>query len=487
MNQPPDVLFGRSHFFLPRCRSWANHRGGAPALSGRRSHLPYSERSRPDPYPDYPPFSSEVNLGGSLFAKRLVRSCGVVEAKVAGQPRAQFASVGVVAQVNVFVLHRAPQSLHHHIVQRATSPVHADLYAGPLQKARKLLGGKLRSLVGVENFRPALTQRPLQCFHAKRRFQQIGQLPGKHVATEPVHDRHQVEISRRHRYVGDGGAPHLVGPFDRKPPQQIRVDPLLGMTTAGVRPRKRRLQSHHTHQSGDPFVVYPKPQPPQPIGHARGSVKRPPQVQTVDHPHQTQVLFALGAQRFVVIARSAPPHHPALLCDRQSPLLWLDPFPPSPQTNAQSFFLSQSISILSRPISSYNGPVSSSSLRAAFPRRNTSEAPRTSWRFHCAMTVGCTPYVALSSLSVRTPLIASSATRAFISSVCFFRFLLIHSLPSFGRRLSSLFFILATCPKNGGNFNLPCCGGRIGTDQKIVKRSSKLFPNGLSILNSENA
>jgi hypothetical protein len=55
------------------------------------------------------------------------------------------------------------------------------------------------------------------------------------------------------------------------------------------------------------------------------------------------------------------------------------------------------------------------------------------------MTVEWTPYAALSSLSVRTPLIASSATRAFIASVCFFRFLLIHSLPPSDRRLFTAF------------------------------------------------
>ena len=45
------------------------------------------------PLPYYPLFSSEVHLGGRLLAERLVRSCGVVEAKIADQAGAQLRSV----------------------------------------------------------------------------------------------------------------------------------------------------------------------------------------------------------------------------------------------------------------------------------------------------------------------------------------------------------------------------------------------------------
>src|SRR6185295_20110151 len=111
MNQPPDVPFCGSDSSVGGWRSCPDDRWTRCAVSDRRTEKPNKPRSGPDPYPDYPPFSSEVHLGGRLLAERLVRSFGVVETKIAGQPRTQLRTVGVVSQINVFVLHRAPQSL----------------------------------------------------------------------------------------------------------------------------------------------------------------------------------------------------------------------------------------------------------------------------------------------------------------------------------------------------------------------------------------
>src|SRR5690348_3708918 len=109
MNQPPDVQFCGTHSSVQRWRLSPNGSWTGPAVSDRRTGKPNKPRYGRDPYPEYPLFSSEVHLGGRLLPERSVRSCGVVEAKIAGQSGAQLRTVGVVSQINVFVLHRAPQ------------------------------------------------------------------------------------------------------------------------------------------------------------------------------------------------------------------------------------------------------------------------------------------------------------------------------------------------------------------------------------------
>lgn len=119
---------------------------------------------------------------------------------------------------------------------------------------------------------------------------------------------------------------------------------------------------------------------------------------------------------------------------------------------AQSFFFSHSVSAFNRPIISYSGAVISSSLRPWTGPENTPAAPSSNRRFHCAITVGCTCYVALSSLSVRTPRTASTATFALNSSLCLRRLVVIVSLPRSSDRNLAVHYSLATCPKNGGKF-----------------------------------
>ena len=56
------------------------------------------------------------------------------------------------------------------------------------------------------------------------------------------------------------------------------------------------------------------------------------------------------------------------------------------------------------------------------PRSKMSDAPSSSALFHWLIIVGCTPYSAASSDTVRSPLTASSATRALKPASWFLRF-----------------------------------------------------------------
>ena len=83
----------------------------------------------------------------------------VVEVKVALESGVERLPVGIVLEVHILVLHRPPQPLDEHVVERPAAAVHADAYCGLEQRTRELLARKLAALVGVEDLRMALAQR----------------------------------------------------------------------------------------------------------------------------------------------------------------------------------------------------------------------------------------------------------------------------------------------------------------------------------------
>ena len=134
--------------------------------------------------------------------------------------------------------------------------------------------------------------------------QRVRQPPGQDVPTCPVHDRHQVKEAALHRDVSDVGAPDMVRPLDRQTPQQIRVDPVLGVRIAGTRRPIDRLKPHQAHQPSGPASADPHALAAQVKCHPTGAVKRVLQEQLVDPPHQHERLRALPLR--LVIERGAP-------------------------------------------------------------------------------------------------------------------------------------------------------------------------------------
>ena len=143
--------------------------------------------------------------------------------------------------------------------------------------------GKLGSLVRVEDLGdPVSLQGLLERLDTKIRVQRVGDPPGEDFTTVPVHDRHQVHRAAGHGNVGYVGRPHLVGMLDTQIPQQVGIDPVLGMRPTGVRLRIDRLDAHAPHQPLDAFAVDLAPLTPEVPGHRLAAVKRRFQVLLVD-------------------------------------------------------------------------------------------------------------------------------------------------------------------------------------------------------------
>jgi hypothetical protein len=66
----------------------------------------------------------------------------------------------------------------------------------------------------------------------------------QNLAAIPFHDRHQIEETPLHADVGDIGAPDVVGPGDRLPPQQGGVDLVGRVLLAGIGFLEDRNQAH---------------------------------------------------------------------------------------------------------------------------------------------------------------------------------------------------------------------------------------------------
>jgi len=107
----------------------------------------------------------------------------------------------------------------------------------------------------------------------------------------------------------------LVGPFDRNPAQQVRIDFVARRRTAQVRFGVEGLDAHNAHRPLDAFAI-----DVQHYSHPAAAEERVIQIQLVEPPEQTQVFRALRPW-LVVVGRARQPEQFALLLDGQAPLL----------------------------------------------------------------------------------------------------------------------------------------------------------------------
>lgn len=167
----------------------------------------------------------EVLAVRRLSGVGLVRPRGVVKAQVAANAFARLAHSVVGVQVDLFVLHAAPQPLDEHGVPPAAATAHADGDALALEPLGEHHAGELQTLVGVENLRLAVTRdRLVEHAHAEVRFHRHRHVPGQDLAAMPVNDRGQIHEAARHRDVVQVHRPDLVRALDRQAAQQVRVD-----------------------------------------------------------------------------------------------------------------------------------------------------------------------------------------------------------------------------------------------------------------------
>lgn len=90
----------------------------------------------------------------------------VVEAEPVADAGSRLRHAPVVVQIDLFVFQRAPQPLNKDVVHVAPAAIHADRHAALGQHAGELVGRELRTPIAVEDLRPPLPQRPLQCLQA---------------------------------------------------------------------------------------------------------------------------------------------------------------------------------------------------------------------------------------------------------------------------------------------------------------------------------
>src|ERR1019366_4035298 len=99
--------------------------------------------------------SCQVDRRRRPVVEALVQAFVVVEPEVAGDARSCLRHRRVILQVHLLVFQRSPQALDKDVVHAAPAPVHTDGDPAPRQLPDELLAGELRSLIAVEDVRPA--------------------------------------------------------------------------------------------------------------------------------------------------------------------------------------------------------------------------------------------------------------------------------------------------------------------------------------------
>ena len=113
-----------------------------------------------------------------------------------------YSVVGV--EINFFIFDTAPESFNKDVITPAAFSVHADLDVVIFQHVGKFQAGDLAALVGVEDFRPAITiDSPLYRLDAKFFSQRVRQSPRQYLSTRLVDRNKQEEKAMPHRNIDD--------------------------------------------------------------------------------------------------------------------------------------------------------------------------------------------------------------------------------------------------------------------------------------------
>ena len=103
----------------------------------------------------------EVGLIRCLAVKTGVRTSAVVKVQIPADRLSRFADAVVSPQIELLVFDAAPQPFDEHVVTPGAFAVHADRDAVLGQHAGEGMAGELRTLVGVEDPRLAMTRQSI--------------------------------------------------------------------------------------------------------------------------------------------------------------------------------------------------------------------------------------------------------------------------------------------------------------------------------------
>jgi|GEM_PF-3459578 len=136
---------------------------------------------------------AEIPCGRPAIGQRLMRALGVVELEIATKPHARLARIAIVSQVDLLILHTAPQTLRKDVVKGTPFAIHADLDACGKQRLRDLRAREVTALIGIPNLRRGDCPRLGDGSTHKPELQCLIEGPTDDVATIPIEHGHQVE------------------------------------------------------------------------------------------------------------------------------------------------------------------------------------------------------------------------------------------------------------------------------------------------------
>lgn len=194
-------------------------------------------------------FMTPVYFRRGLVSERLVRPFMVVIPEIGSKTGNQIFYGLVVLEINIFILHRPPQALHHDVVHGPPLAVHADLYLVLLQHPGEGRSRVLEALVRVENLRVRmLPEGPLQGADAKSIVHGHRNFPGQYVPTVPIHHRRQKCKTPLQPDIRDIASPDLTWPMDIQTAEKVRVYLMAGGRHDGTFAGGNGNQAHQPHQ-----------------------------------------------------------------------------------------------------------------------------------------------------------------------------------------------------------------------------------------------
>ena len=193
-------------------------------------------------------------------------------------------------QIDAFIFKAAPQPFDEDIVDPAAFSVHGDADTRLFEEIGKFKTGELAALVGVEYLRRAIALNGfLQSLDAETHIHAVGQTPTEYPAAVPVHNRHQIEKATLHGNISDVGAPHLIWPTNIQPSEQVGINFVSRVRSAGARFLINRRQADLTHQPADPFARHAIATPPQMPRHLTRAIIGRVHELFINQTHQQQV------------------------------------------------------------------------------------------------------------------------------------------------------------------------------------------------------
>src|SRR5258705_670095 len=305
----------------------------------------------------------------------------IVEVEVSADRVTGLADAFIGSQIDLLVFDATPQPLNEHVVPPGPFAIHADGDAVAGKQTGERRARELRTLVGVEDFWPAMTSESiLQRLDAEGRLHRDRQPPRQNTTCRPVQHHGEINEAVCHWNVRDVHGPDLVRPRDLDAAQQIRIDLVTGLGLGGAWTAIERLYPHPPHQRFDIPAADLAPLGSQQASQDTRTREGEFKVQPIQMPHDREVGRRHRARQ-IINAAAADLQNVRLLAERQivsavdhSFALSIPALVSAPSK--------KSFSSVSSPILACSDFTSTAGVTGAgLPVPNTLEAPPSSWAF----------------------------------------------------------------------------------------------------------